>query len=100
MAKELWSVFTNNMDECYFTRSHFVERHHIFSHTPYQRQMSEYYGFVIPLRPDIHPNGTRFRPPEEYKDIDMRLKQMAQRYFEEHYGTREEFRAIFYKSWL
>lgn len=34
------------------------------------------------------------------KGIDLELKQMAQKYFEEHYGTREEFREIFGKSRL
>lgn len=100
MAKKLWSVFTEDMDQCYFTGCYEVERHHIFSHTPYQRKMCEHYGFVIPLRPDIHPNGTRFNPPEGFKNIDKELKRMAQTYFEDHYGTREQFRIIFFKSWL
>ena len=30
MAKRLWSVFTEDMDHCYFTGSPVVERHHIF----------------------------------------------------------------------
>lgn len=30
MAKKLWSVFTDDMDHCYFTGSPYVERHHIF----------------------------------------------------------------------
>lgn len=33
-------------------------------------------------------------------DIDLKLKQMAQTYFEEHYGTRKKFREVFGKSWL
>ena len=28
--KRLWSVFTNDMDHCYFTGIAPVERHHIF----------------------------------------------------------------------
>ena len=32
--------------------------------------------------------------------LDLKLKQMAQTYFEEHNGTREEFIEIFGKSWL
>lgn len=100
MAKKLKSVFTENMDECYFTGSYIVERHHIFSHTAHQREMSVYYGFIIPLRPDIHPNGVHFNPPAGFENIDEELKIMAQTYFEEHYGTREEFREIFFKSWL
>lgn len=95
--KRLWSVFTEDMDHCYFTGTAPVERHHIWGGS--NRKNSERYGFVIPLRPDLHPNGAR--ADRRYaKDIDTRLKRMAQEYFEEHYGTREEFRSIFGKSWL
>lgn len=95
--KRLWSVFTEDMDHCYFTGTAPVERHHIWGGS--NRKNSEKYGFVIPLRPDLHPNGAR--ADRRYaKDIDTRLKRMAQEYFEAHYGTREEFRGIFGKSWL
>lgn len=95
--KRLWSVFTEDMDHCYFTGAGTVERHHIWGGS--NRKNSEKYGFVIPLRPDLHPNGAR--ADRRYaKDIDTRLKRMAQEYFEAHYGTREEFRGIFGKSWL
>ena len=100
LAKRLWSVFTDDMDCCYFTGSYLVERHHIFSHTASERNASERYGFIIPLRPDLHPNGVHFKPPKGFERIDEDLKKMAQTYFEEHYGTREEFREIFFKSWL
>lgn len=30
MAKKLWSIFTEDMDHCYFTGSPEVERHHVF----------------------------------------------------------------------
>lgn len=95
--KRLWSVFTEDMDHCYFTGTAPVERHHIWGGS--NRKNSEKYGFVIPLQPDLHPNGAR--ADRRYaKDIDTRLKRMAQEYFEAHYGTREEFRGIFGKSWL
>lgn len=32
--KRLWSVFTDDMDHCYFTGSAPVERHHIFGGNP------------------------------------------------------------------
>lgn len=95
--KQLWSVFTDDMDHCYFTGSAPVERHHIFGGNP-NRKNSEKYGFVIPLRLDLHPNGVY--AGRNSADIDLKLKQMAQKYFEEHYGTREEFREIFGKSVL
>lgn len=96
--KKLWSVFTDDMDHCYFTGVSPVERHHIFGGNP-NRKNSEKYGFVVPLRPDLHPNGVN-ADRRKAKDIDLHLKQMAQQYFEEHYGTREEFKEIFGKYYL
>lgn len=97
---KLWSVFTEDMDHCMMTGRRDVERHHIFSHTPKMRKLSEEYGFIAPLWKKIHPNGVYFDSPEEYRDIDLRLKQMCQRYYEENIGSREKFRKEFYKSYL
>lgn len=97
MAKLLTSVFTDDMDHCIFTGSPYVERHHIFGGS--NKKRSEKYGFVVPLRYDLHPNGVR-ADMRYAKEIDTYLKQMAQRYFEEHYGTREEFMEIFGRSYL
>lgn len=95
--KRLCSVFTDDMDHCFFTGSAPVERHHIFGGS--SRKASEKYGFVVPLRPDLHPNGVQ-ADRSKSKEIDLHLKQMAQKYFEENHGTREEFREIFGKSYL
>lgn len=94
--KRLHSVFTDDMDHCLFTGSAPVERHHIFGGA--YRSKSEKYGYVVPLRPDLHPNGAQAGP--QRKEIDTALKQMAQRHFEEHHGTREQFRQEFGKSYL
>lgn len=96
MAKTLNSVFTEDMDHCFFTGTAPVERHHIFG--GHNRKNSEKYGFVIPLRPDLHPNGVH--AGANAKEIDEQLKTMAQKYFEDHYGSREDFRRIFGKSYL
>ena len=100
MAKRLWSVFTDDMDHCYFTGSSAVERHHIFESRQGFKKKSESRGFVRPLRPDLHPNGARFIRSEENLKIDRILKQMAQTYYEEHYGSRDDFRQEFGKSYL
>lgn len=94
--KQLWSAFTDDMNHCLFTGTAPVERHHIFGGV--YRERSERYGFVVPLRPDLHPNGVH--AGKNAKEIDTRLKQMAQTYFEEHYGNREAFREMFGKSYL
>ena len=97
MAKRLTSVFTDNMDSCIFTGSPYIERHHIFGGS--NRTMSEQYGFVVPLRYDLHPNGAR--ADQRYsKQIDEHLKQKAQAYYEDHYGSRDSFIKVFGRSYL
>lgn len=97
-GKTLKSVFTDDMDHCFYTGSPYVERHHIFGGS--NRNRSEAYGFVIPLSPRLHPNGSSATWSIEIAGLDLHLKRMAQTYFEQHYGTREQFREEFGKSWL
>ena len=94
--KKLFSVFTDDLDHCMFTGNAPVERHHIFGGA--NRKRSEQYGFIAPLRPDLHPNGVF--AGKEAKSVDTKLKAMAQEYYEEHYGTREQFIKEFGKSYL
>lgn len=96
MAKRLWSAFTDDMDHCYFTGKKPVERHHIFG-GPY-RNISEKFGYVLPLSPELHPNGAC--AGNDAKSIDECLKIMAQRHFESNYGSRADFIEIFGKSHL
>lgn len=95
--KQLWSAFTDDMEHCYFTGGAPVERHHIFGGVAY-RKKCEGYGFVVPLRPELHPNGVH--AGKDANKIDTHLKRMAQEYFEEHYGTREMFMREFGKNYL
>ena len=93
----LTSVFTEDLDHCIFTGSPYVERHHIFGGS--NRKLSTKYGFVVPLRYDLHPNGAR--ADRRYaKDIDTHLKKMAQEYFEANHGTREDFIKVFGRNYL
>lgn len=94
--KKLWSVFTEDMEHCYFTGNSPVERHHIFGGS--NKKSSEQHGYVVPLRPDLHPNGVM--AGKNAAEIDKHLKEMAQRHFEENHGTREDFRKEFGKSYL
>lgn len=94
--KTLWSVFTDDMEHCFYTGTAPVERHHIFGGS--RKKHCEKYGYVIPLAPRLHPNGVY--ASEEGKALDDVLKKMAQAHFEEHHGTREEFIKIFNKSYL
>ena len=96
MAKRLKSVFTDDMDHGFFTGSAPVERHHIFGGA--NRKKSEKRNFVVPLRPDLHPNGVY--AGKHAKAVDLHLKDMAQRYYEEHIGTREQFMSEFGRNYL
>ena len=49
-----------------YTGVYGVERHHIFSHTSKEIELSEDYGFIAPLRPDLHPNGTEEQFRQEF----------------------------------
>ena len=96
MAKRLWSVFTEDMDHCMYTGSPQVERHHVFGGA--YRNKSEKYGFIAPLRADLHPNGVF--AGSDAKAVDLRLKRASQAYFEKHYGTRKQFIQEFGRNYL
>ena len=98
LTKKLWSVFTEDMEHCYFTGTPNCHRHHIFPGT--RRKASEKYGFVIPVATFLHEFGPDSIHENPNKGLDLKLKQMAQTYFKEHIGTREEFRIVFGKSWI
>ena len=97
--KRLHSVLTTDMDHCIFTGSTQVHRHHIFYGNKC-RSLSERFGFVVPVRYDLHEGGTDSIHGSPNKGLDLQLKQMAQTYFEEHNGNRAMFRELFGKSWL
>ena len=46
----------------------------------------------------MHPNGVN--AGKHAKAVDLHLKDMAQRYYEEHIGTREEFMSEFGRNYL
>ena len=96
--KRLWSVFTDDMEHCFITGAAPCHRHHIF-YGPY-RKKAEQYGFVVPLAVELH----EFAPGSVHENpnagLDLHLKKMAQTYYEDHIGTREEFRREFGRSWL
>jgi len=98
MAKKLWSIFTDDMNHCYFTGSLEVERHHVFGAA--NRSRSEVYGYVIPLHPTLHPNGAMFKITKENLKIDKYLKQRCQRDYEKKHGSREDFIKEFGESYL
>lgn len=81
-----------------FTGSSVVERHHCYGGA--NRKKCEKYGFIAPLRPDLHPNGVHFIDSEQNKKLDKYLKRTCQRYYEAHYGTRQQFMEEFGRNYL
>lgn len=98
LAKRLWSVFTNDMEHCIETGTPQCHRHHIFGAS--NRTKSELYGFVIPIAYYLHEFGKESIHENPNKGLDLKWKQKAQEYYEEHYGTRDNFIKLFGKSYL
>ena len=74
-----------------------VHDHHILYGTS-NRKNSEKRGLKVWLcayHHNMSNEGVHFN-----KDLDLKLKQMAQRYYEENYGTRDDFRREFGRNYL
>ena len=96
-----------DMNVCYVTgRSGHIERHHIIGQA--YRTRSTFYGFVVPLLAEIHPNGARASDKEckkltgmTLKELDLKLRQSCQKFYEEELGkSREDFIKEFGKNYL
>ena len=90
------SVLVDNMEYCYECGSIYAECHHVFFGS-YQKAFCTRHKLYLPLCPEHHrgKNG----PHMNYKK-NLEYKQLAQRYYEEHIGTRAEFMAEFGKNYL
>jgi len=86
-----------NKKECYITKSTSnLHKHHIFEGTA-NRKQSEKYGTWVWLRADWHnmaDYGVHFN-----KELDIKLKQIAQRRFEEEY-PQLDFLKIFGRNYI
>lgn len=71
-------------------RTDHVERHHIFEGRLGLKKLSEKYGFIAPLHASIHPNGA-LCTDDNWTVLDHRLKRLCQEYYQQHYGTRDEW---------
>ena len=83
MAK---SVLSDN-PYCYVCGALYTEGHHIlFGHG--NRKLSDEYGYTIRLCHEHHRgnSGAHFD-----RELDVHLKQMAQKHFESVHGSREDF---------
>ena len=74
-----------------------LHHHHVIYNTA-NRKLSEKYGLWVYLcgrHHNLSNEGVHFN-----RDLDLRLKQFAQKVFEAKIGTRDDFRAIFGKSYI
>lgn len=94
--KKLHSVLTDDLHHCIITGDCNVAIHHVFNGPNWS--LSEKYGFLVPLRPDWHNMASYSVHMDQV--FDESLKRKAQKYYEEHYGSREDFRREFGKSYL
>ena len=95
MAKRK-SVLTNDLTVCYFTQKPGVHIHHVFGGA--NRNHSEEDGFIVPLCPELHNmsnKGVHFN-----RELDLALKRICQKYWEDVIGTRKEFIERYGRSWL
>ena len=83
--------------ECYICGSPYVEEHHIFYGTS-NRKNSERTGLKVYLCP-YHHRGQGGVHHAGNKSLDLELKRIAQRKFEETH-TREEFMRIFGQNYI
>lgn len=101
MGKDVWegmNTVLQSAKECYVCATTYnLHSHHVLYGTS-NRKKSEKYGLKVWLCAHHHNmsnEGVHFN-----KALDLRLKTMAQEYYEEHYGSREDFRREFSKSYL
>lgn len=96
---KLFSVMQADLSKCMVTGSSTVSIHHVFPGIG-RRKKCEKYGFIVALEPRYH-NASRYSVHAAPNvGLDLRLKIKAQKYFEEHYGSRKDFIAEFGKSYL
>lgn len=84
--------------ECFVCGTTFnLHSHHCFFGTS-NRKQAEKYGLKVWLcayHHNMSNEGVHFNKP-----LDLKLKTMAQKYYEKHYGTRAQFMREFGKSYL
>lgn len=93
LEKNRYSVFYESLSMCMNCGSMAnMTLHEIYEGR--NRKNSMKYGFVLPLCVSCH------QKLQENNEFSNKWKIKGQKYFEEHYGTREEFLEIFRRNYL
>ena len=90
------SALIDDMSVCYVCKKPNPQIHHVFEGTA-NRKISDRYNYVIPLCMEHHTGDTGVHKD---KALELHLKRLAQKHFEEHYGSREDFIKVFGRSWI
>lgn len=99
MSRKLRSVIQSDLITCFITGSPNVAVHHIFPGSG-RRKLCEKYGFLVALEPRFHNMSSYSVHAVPNAGIDLHLKQTAQKYYEGHYGTRQDFIKEFGMNYL
>lgn len=90
------SVLQEDKEECFLCGGRASEEHHCIYGTA-NRKLSEKYGLKVYLCPNCHRTGNMAVHKNYF--TDLKLKQIAQKKFEELYG-HEKFMEVFKKNYL
>ena len=90
------SIMQTDKEECFLCGGRASEEHHCIYGTA-NRKLSEKYGLKVYLCPDCHRTGNIAVHKNYF--MDLKLKQMAQKKFEERYG-HNKFMEVFKKNYL
>ena len=100
LERNRFSIITSDLEHCYLCeiehKKKATNKHEAFYGTA-DRKLSMKYGLVVPLCDQHHTIGNLAVHNNYFTDI--KLKQIAQKKFEEKYG-HEEFMKIFKKNYL
>jgi hypothetical protein len=94
--QEIKSALVDDMDVCIVCGRPRENVHHVI-HGTANRKISDRYGYVIPLCVEHHTGGSGIH---NNRDMNVYWKRQAQKHFEAHHGTRQDFIKEFGKSWL
>ena len=93
LERDRYSVFFESLSMCCNCGSmRNITKHELLPGR--NRKNSMKYGFVIPLCVDCH------RKLQENIEFNDKWKKKAQKYFEDNYGTHEDFMNIFRRNYL
>lgn len=93
------SVIQTAEDECFVCRTtRGLHTHHIFYGVA-NRRISDRMGYTVKLCYEHHEGATGVHANPN-RDLDLMLKQTAQKHYEANHGSREDFIKTFGKSWL